>query len=74
MAAHVCRHWLGTERRYCGATENVDGFLIGLRCPLHTPAAVAGRPEPPGPGYTPPGAPARPPAAPSQAIHSLDLL
>ncbi|MEW2573622.1 hypothetical protein [Streptomyces sp. NPDC047070] len=40
-----CRHWIGDRRRYClipGARRYIQGF----RCPLHTPAALAGRPEP----------------------------
>jgi hypothetical protein len=49
-----CRHWIGAERRYCRAVEDVRQYVIGERCPLHTPAAVAGCPEPePGPGFTP---------------------
>lgn len=46
-----CTHWIGVERRYCRADEGVRHFLTGHRCPLHTPSALAGRPEPqPGPG------------------------
>ncbi|MFJ5151433.1 hypothetical protein ACIQCF_07560 [Streptomyces sp. NPDC088353] len=46
-----CGHWVGVERRYCHATQNVRAFLTGLRCPAHTPNALAGKPEtPPGPG------------------------
>lgn len=49
-----CGHWLGDEGRYCLNAEGVRRYLIGRRCPSHTPAALAGRPEPqPGPGYTP---------------------
>lgn len=52
----VCGHWIGAERRYCLAAGQVRPYLPGLRCPAHTPAALAGRPEPrPGPGI-PPGA------------------
>jgi hypothetical protein len=30
----------------------VRHFVVGRRCPAHTPAAIAGRPEPqPGPGW-----------------------
>ncbi|WP_329141042.1 hypothetical protein [Streptomyces sp. NBC_00670] len=46
-----CGHWIGAEDRYCRAAEGVRPYQQGLRCPLHTPAALAGRPEsPPGPG------------------------
>jgi hypothetical protein len=31
---------------YCGATGDLTLFAGGLRCPPHTPAALAGRPEP----------------------------
>ncbi|MFJ4009414.1 hypothetical protein [Streptomyces sp. NPDC090026] len=49
-----CWHWIGAERRHCHATDSVRPYLSGLRCPLHTPAALAGRPEtPPGPGWPP---------------------
>lgn len=41
-----CGHWIGTEHRYCGATDGVRRFLVGDRCPAHTPSALAGRPEP----------------------------
>lgn len=43
--AYRCRHWDGTGRRYCG-TPGARRYLTGYRCPLHTPAALAGRPEP----------------------------
>lgn len=50
MAAR-CAHWVGAERRYCGEVDGVRPFLQGPACPLHTPSALAGRPEPqPGPG------------------------
>ncbi|MFF5670304.1 hypothetical protein ACFY8S_09230 [Streptomyces hygroscopicus] len=46
-----CGHWDGTRRQYCRTRDDVHRYLIGYRCPLHTPAAMAGRPEPqPGPG------------------------
>lgn len=49
--ARECTHWVGAEQRTCRATEGVRAFLIGPRCPAHTPSALAGRPEPqPGPG------------------------
>ncbi|MEV0115563.1 hypothetical protein AB0H77_20345 [Streptomyces sp. NPDC050844] len=40
-----CRHWDGSGRRYCGA-PGARRYVIGYRCPLHTPTALAGRPEP----------------------------
>lgn len=47
-----CGHWIGTERRRCHADENIHRYTTGYRCPAHTPAAIAGRPEPPsGPGW-----------------------
>lgn len=46
MAETSCRHWIGTEDRYCGATP-ARLYMPGYRCPEHTPAALAGRPEPP---------------------------
>jgi Bifunctional DNA primase/polymerase, N-terminal len=42
-----CQHWHGAARRYCHATDRVRSYPIGPRCPQHTPAAIAGRPEPP---------------------------
>jgi hypothetical protein len=46
-----CTHWIGVERRHCGSAEQVRPYLVGLCCPLHTPSAIAGKPEPqPGPG------------------------
>ena len=46
-----CAHWVGPERRHCGATDGVRHYLTGLCCAAHTPSALAGRPEPePGPG------------------------
>ncbi|MFJ4799178.1 hypothetical protein [Kitasatospora purpeofusca] len=47
-----CGQWLPAEDRHCGRTARP--YVVGPRCPAHTPAAQAGRPEPPpGPGYTP---------------------
>jgi hypothetical protein len=46
MSGHVCRHWIGRENRHCDGTEDVGFFLTGWRCPLHTPSALAGEPEP----------------------------
>ena len=42
----VCLAWPRTLGAYCGSTDQVRLYLIGPRCPLHTPAAVAGQPEP----------------------------
>lgn len=47
-----CAHWDGPAGRYCHATDNVRQYLTGPRCPRHTPARLAGRPEAPdGPGW-----------------------
>ncbi|QUI32468.1 hypothetical protein H9W91_17565 [Streptomyces alfalfae] len=47
-----CRHWVGEERRHCKAADGVRLYLTGPRCPLHTPAALQGKPElPVGPGW-----------------------
>lgn len=43
----VCLHWIGAERRYCRSVDQVRAFLTGPCCRLHTPAALAGRPEAP---------------------------
>lgn len=43
-----CRYWLGAHhRRLCDATHDIRRYLPGQRCPQHTPAALAGRPEAP---------------------------
>lgn len=42
--ALACRHWIGDQSRYCDSAARL--YLIGARCPAHTPAALAGRPEP----------------------------
>lgn len=42
----VCGHWLGEAGRWCGSAEQVRPFIGGPRCRAHTPAALAGRPEP----------------------------
>lgn len=48
----ACQHWIGVDRRYCLLSADVRPYLIGLRCPLHTPSALLGRPESPtGPGW-----------------------
>lgn len=52
QSAPECAHWIGSENRHCRAIEGVRPFLTGLCCPLHTPNALRGLPEPePGPGY-----------------------
>lgn len=46
-----CGHWDGEAGEFCAATD-FRPFHNGPRCPLHTPAALAGRPETPeGPGW-----------------------
>ncbi|MEU5130008.1 hypothetical protein [Streptomyces mobaraensis] len=42
----ICGHWIGDARRHCRAVDGVRRYLTGYRCPAHTPAALAGRPEP----------------------------
>jgi hypothetical protein len=39
----TCRHW--TDGRYCAATP-ARLYIVGQRCPDHTPARLAGRQEP----------------------------
>lgn len=39
-----CDHWSNGQE--CGATDDVRHYLPGLRCPAHTPAALAGRSYP----------------------------
>lgn len=47
-----CGHWSGPESRYCRSGDNVRHYVTGHCCARHTPAALAGRPEPqPGPGW-----------------------
>jgi hypothetical protein len=43
----ACGHWIGGEQCVCSAVEQVRRYLTGPRCPAHTPAALAGQPEPP---------------------------
>lgn len=46
-----CRHFIGTEDRYCRSGEGVRRYVPGPRCPAHTPSALQGKAEPePGPG------------------------
>ncbi len=47
-----CRHWIGGEHRYCLAADQLRPYLPGPRCPAHTPAALAGQPDPPSIPYT----------------------
>lgn len=35
-----CGHWIGPARRYCHATAGLRHFVIGVRCPAHTPDAL----------------------------------
>lgn len=42
----ACGHWNGADSTRCGATPTRH-YLPGHRCPAHTPAALAGQPEPP---------------------------
>lgn len=50
MTGRECTHWIGAEHRHCRLRDGVRRFLTGLRCPAHTPSALAGRDEPQ-PGY-----------------------
>lgn len=40
-----CGHWLATQGRYCAA-PGARQYIQGWRCPEHTPARLAGLPEP----------------------------
>ncbi|WP_181785373.1 hypothetical protein [Streptomyces phytophilus] len=52
MTAPTCHHWIAAEHRHCRVVEGVRRFVIGDRCAVHSPSALAGRPEPtPGPGW-----------------------
>ncbi|MFI6813747.1 hypothetical protein ACIBG7_15105 [Nonomuraea sp. NPDC050328] len=42
-----CTHWYGATATRCGAVP-ARHYLPGMRCPAHTPAALAGQPEPTG--------------------------
>ncbi|WP_144069893.1 hypothetical protein [Nonomuraea indica] len=42
-----CGHWHGAADTRCGAVP-ARFHVTGWRCTAHTPAALAGRPEPPG--------------------------
>lgn len=41
-----CTHWIGAEQRYCGTTP-ARRYANWTACRDHTPAAIAGQPEPP---------------------------
>jgi hypothetical protein len=47
MHPAVCGHWIGAEARLCLNPDRLRPYLQGLRCPAHTPATVAGQPDPP---------------------------
>ncbi|WP_426504410.1 hypothetical protein ACPPVO_43555 [Dactylosporangium sp. McL0621] len=42
-----CQHWDGAEQRRCDSWDGVRMYIIGPRCLLHTPNAIAGKPEAP---------------------------
>ena len=65
----VCTHWVGASREWCRSVDSVRAFLIGPRCPLHTPAALAGKPEAP---TTAAPSPSELPASPLSASHVAD--
>lgn len=47
-----CGHWLGEERHHCKEVDGVRLYVIGHRCPAHTPRALQSLPETPtGPGW-----------------------
>jgi hypothetical protein len=47
-----CGHWIGAGQRHCKEADGIRRYVIGLRCPAHTPNALRGLPEiPPGPGW-----------------------
>ena len=68
-----CGHWIGPQARYCLSPDRVRPYLTGPRCPAHTPAALAGHPEPPSIPLTHP-APSTPDIREPKAMHSNDLL
>ena len=69
-----CRHWIGSERRHCRAVDGVRFYLTGWCCPLHTPNALAGKPEStPGPGL-PPGAWTTPSPLNDSRIHDAQAI
>lgn len=66
----ACTHWDGTARQYCRAVGGVRRFRTGLRCPRHTPAAVAGKPEAPAPATPQAEGPATPGGPPTPTTGS----
>jgi hypothetical protein len=51
-AVGACSHWIGAERSYCHSTKGIRRYVLGFRCPAHTPNALLGKPEiPSGPGW-----------------------
>jgi hypothetical protein len=63
----ICQHWTGA--RHCGATKTRP-YMVGRRCADHTPARLAGRPEP-GPLS---GPPSEPRAQPEGASGAQDVI
>lgn len=49
----ACAHWNGAQGKRCGEIDSVRNYIQGPACPAHTPAALAGQPEPPD-GYCAP--------------------
>ncbi|MFI9203309.1 hypothetical protein [Streptomyces sp. NPDC053048] len=45
MSRPKCAHWNGAQERFC-RLPGARPYIQGPRCPLHTPAALAGKPEP----------------------------
>lgn len=45
-SGRACTHWIGTENRRCGATP-ARRYVNSIACADHTPARLAGHPEPP---------------------------
>ncbi|MER7500482.1 hypothetical protein AB0L05_27870 [Nonomuraea pusilla] len=71
----ACTHWHGDQGRHCGDPD-ARLYITGWRCEAHTPAALAGHPEPGDTAYCPParclcgGCPSWAPAA-ARAYASL---
>ncbi|MCX4576561.1 hypothetical protein OHB41_25980 [Streptomyces sp. NBC_01571] len=52
IAHPECGHWVGEQRHHCKEVDGVRLYVIGHRCPVHTPRALQGLPEiPTGPGW-----------------------
>ncbi|MFI0487533.1 hypothetical protein [Actinomadura sp. 9N215] len=45
LLAPVCGFW-SADAGACGSAQQVRPYVVGPRCRRHTPAALAGRPEP----------------------------